>query len=287
MDVITITESRPGEVLARLHQSASAEREYLFASRDARSDDLILVAWIGDEAVGYIATSDEPSGVLLIWEHVVVPDHRGHGIGERLLVEAVRRTPPGTLIEVDPMAELDQDRIADYYGRLGFERTASRSGLWATATDVMRVAARRHGRSLEIDTPISVIVDTKSPGVVTVRRDVLVAEAIALMDRHRIGALVLSSDGSRVEGILSERDIMRGLARDGAAFLGVTVDEAAVTDVVTCTTHDSVADVMERMTNRRIRHMPVTAVGSLVGIVSLGDVVSRRLRVLEGRATPA
>lgn len=128
MDLMTITESRPTEVLAALHDSAEAEREYLFAAREAEPDDLILVAWKGQDAVGYIATSDERDVGLLVWEHVVVPAHRGEGIGQRLLVEAARRTAPGAIVVIDPMAELDEDRIADYYRRLGFTNP-SESGL--------------------------------------------------------------------------------------------------------------------------------------------------------------
>ena len=113
MPGITITESRPNEVLAALHASAEAEREYLFAAREAQPDDLILVAWLDEQAVGYIATSDEQGEGLLVWEHVVVPDHRGEGIGQRLLVEAARRTQPGTVVVIDGYRAKDGSRRAN------------------------------------------------------------------------------------------------------------------------------------------------------------------------------
>ena len=282
MDGITITESRPTDVLAALHESAEAEREYLFAAREAHPDDLILVAWKGDDAVGYIATSDERERGLLIWEHVVVPAHRAQGIGERLLVEAARRTLPGAIIVVDPMAELDMDRIADYYRRLGFSHPAD-DGLWATATDVMRASRVRQSSSQhESSTPISVLLDGKAPGVVTVDPQALVSEAVRVMNEHQIGALVVSSDGSRVEGILSERDILVGLGNLGGGLLDQPVSSMCTTDVVTATVQDSVAEVMDLMTNRRIRHMPVTSTGRLTGIVSIGDLVLHRLYAIEG-----
>ena len=280
MPGITITESRPNEVLAALHASAEAEREYLFAAREAQPDDLILVAWIDERAVGYIATSDERDEGLLVWEHVVVPDHRGEGIGQRLLVEAARRTQPGTVIVIDPMAELDTDRIADYYSRLGFTRP-SEGGLWATANDVIRATRRRQGAQGEGSTPVSVIVNGKAPGVVTVAPGAPVRQAVSQMTAEGVGAVVVSSDGSRVEGILSERDVLTGLDRLGPELLDQPVSAVCTTDVVTATVHDSVADVMELMTARRIRHLPVTSTGQLYGVVSVGDLVLHRLYSLD------
>ena len=280
MPGITITESRPSEVLAALHASAEAEREYLFAAREAQPDDLILVAWRDDDAVGYIATSDERDEGLLVWEHVVVPDHRGQGVGQRLLVEAARRALPGAVIVIDPMAELDMERIADYYSRLGFTRP-SEGGLWATANDVIRATRRRQGAQGETATPVSVIVNSKAPGVVTVQPGDPIRHAVSLMSAQGVGAVVVSSDGGRVEGILSERDVLTGLDRLGPDVLDQPVSAVCTTDVVTATVHDSVADVMELMTNRRIRHLPVTSTGQLFGIVSVGDLVLHRLYAID------
>jgi CBS domain-containing protein/GNAT superfamily N-acetyltransferase len=286
MPGITITESRPNDVLAALHSSAEAEREYLFAAREAQPDDLILVAWKDGDAVGYIATSDERDQGLLVWEHVVVPAHRGQGIGQRLLVEAARRTLPGAIIVIDPMAELDAERVSDYYSRLGFARPAD-GGLWATATDVIRATRKRQAAQGETATPVSVIVNGKPPGVVTIAPDKPVREAVATMSNERVGAIVVSRDGSRVEGILSERDVLVSLDQLGAELLDKPVADVCTTDVVTATAYDSVADVMELMTNQRIRHLPVTSTGRLIGIVSVGDLVLHRLYLLEGTPPPA
>ncbi len=283
MDGITVTESRPNDVLAALHESAEAEREYLFAAREAQPDDLILVAWENDTAVGYIATSDERDRGMLVWEHVVVPDHRSRGIGERLLVEAARRTLPGAIIVIDPMAELDVDRISDYYRRLGFTHP-SEEGLWATATDVLRASRVRLGESHESDTAVSVILGGKAPGVVTLAPSATVAEAVDVMNGQGIGAVVVSSDGSRVEGSLSERDVLAGLGAHGADLLGRPVSDVCTTDVITATETDSVATVMELMTGKRIHHMPIVSTGRLVGIVSMGDLVLHRLYGIEGAA---
>ena len=282
---LTITESRPSEVLAALHESADAQREYLFASRDAGTDDLILVAWIADLAGGYIATTDDPSGDLLVWEHVVVPDLRGRGIGERLLLEAVRRTDPGSRVEVDPMAELDSGRLADYYGRLGVEERTASGGFRATVAAVLAISAARHHQSSEADTPVSAIVDAKAEAVVIVAPDQPVSRAVGLMAGHNIGAVVVSSGDDRVEGIFSERDVLIGLDRDGPAFVARPVAEVCTTDVVTCTVEDPLMEVMGWMSDRRIRHVPVTSLGRLVGIVSVGDVVQRRLTVLDAETT--
>jgi CBS domain-containing protein/ribosomal protein S18 acetylase RimI-like enzyme len=280
MDSISITESRPSPILATLHASAGAERDYLFATRSAQPDDLILVAWKGTEAVAYIAASDEGACGLLIWEHLVLPHHRNQGIGERLLHEAARRIRPGVTMVIDPMAELDPTRTTHYYRRLGFRRQSPGTELWATGADVLR-AARRRGQRSEYETPIRTIVDGKAPGVVTVDPSATVSHAISLMNHRRIGALVVSSDGRRVEGILSERDVLVGLDEMGAGFLHRPVSSVCTTDVVTSTLTDSVAAVMDLMTNRRIRHMPITAQGDLVGIVSVGDFVLHRLYSLD------
>jgi CBS domain-containing protein/GNAT superfamily N-acetyltransferase len=287
VDDVIITESRPSEILAALHQSAEAEREYLFAARDAEPGDLILVAWIGSEAVGYIAASDERENGLLIWEHVVVPAHRNRGLGERLLVEAVRRAVPGAVVQIDPLSELDLERVVDYYRRLGFNRDSAQGGIWATAIDVIRACRRRRSPESEAQTPVRAIVESKLPGVVTIDPSATIREAVSVLNEHRIGAVVASSDGSRVEGILSERDLLVGIDTEGARFLDRRVGEVITTDVVTCTSGDSIATVMDLMTACRVRHIPVTDTGRLRGIVSLGDVVLHRLREVERRAMAA
>lgn len=276
MSEIVITESRPSEILAALHSSAQAEREYLFSARDASTDDLILVGWDGEVAVGYIAVTDLRQDGLLIWEHVVVPDRRGEGLGQRLLLAAARRAVPRAPIEVDPLAELDLDRLADYYQQLGFFRDGS-GQISGTAADVIQAVSRRSGASSEASMPVAELLARKAPGVVTISPDASIAEAASIMSERGIGAVVVSTDGRRIEGILSERDIVAGLAARPTEVAEATTAELATPDVVTCTDADPIAEVMDIMTNQRIRHLPVTVTGDLVGVISIGDLVNYRL----------
>ena len=277
---VIVTESRPSDVLASLHESAEADREYLFAARDADPSDLVLVAWHEDSAVGYIATTDNRQDGLLIWNHLVVPAYRTQGLGERLLFEAVRRTVPGAIVEVDPLGELDAQRLADYYSRLGFTHETSEGRIWGTAAGVMRAIDARLPAP-EDRSPIQLLLDRKPAGVVTIAPDATIRDAVALLSENRVGALVVSSDGDRVEGIVSERDIVVGLGQHDAAFLDESVATASTIDVLTCTTSDPIVSAMDAMTRRRVRHLPVTKTGQLAGIISVGDVVSFRLDAVE------
>jgi len=283
-DVI-ITESRPTDLLAALHESAHAEREYLFAARDADPSDIVLVAWDGEDAVGYIAATDQREDGLLIWEHLVVPSHRTYGLGRRLLGELARRALPGAIVVVDPLGEYDVERITDYYGALGFVREDHDGRIWATVTDVIRATPVPEPAGTERSVPIRTLLSRKGSGVVSIERGATVVEAISLLVRHGIGALVVSTDGKRVEGIVSERDILIGLERDGAPFLDRSIDDAITADVLTCTADDPIAAAMESMTRRRVRHLPVTETGQLAGIISLGDLVSFRLARVETAGT--
>ena len=117
-------------------------------------------------------------------------------------------------------------------------------------------------------------------GVVTITPDAAVRELIAKLAEHNVGALIVSSDGQTVDGIVSERDVVRHLHHDGTV-INNTVG-AIMTEVVETTTPDSTLDdLMEIMTNRRIRHVPVVKDGVLVGIVSIGDVVKHKMSQLE------
>lgn len=278
---LIITESRPSEILAALHESASGEREYLFAARDAELEDLVLVAWEGDPdhqiAVGYIAATDHREDGLAIWEHLVVPSHRTRGLGRRLLGDLARRALPGAVVVIDPLGDYDPDRVSDYYGALGFTRTDAEDRIWATVTDVIRATPVAEPAGSEQSVTVSTLLDRKARAVLSIEPGATVTEAIELLTRHRIGALVVSSDGKRVEGILSERDILTGLGEQGAAFLDRTIDDVTTSDVVTCVADDTIATAMEAMTRRQVRHLPVTQTGQLVGIISLGDLVSFRL----------
>jgi CBS domain-containing protein len=119
-----------------------------------------------------------------------------------------------------------------------------------------------------------------SQKVVTVPPSATVAELVALLAEHNVGALVVSPDGAAVAGIVSERDVVRRLA-DMPDVLGATVESIMTSDVHTCALSDPLDDMMSVMTERRIRHVPVVENGALVGIVSIGDVVKHKIDTLE------
>ena len=104
------------------------------------------------------------------------------------------------------------------------------------------------------------------------------------LTEHGVGALVVSADGERIAGIISERDVMRQIASGGTAALDKRVEEVMVADVITCTRNDTVNHLMTVMTERRVRHLPVVDDGLLIGIVSIGDVVKRRIEETEHEA---
>jgi CBS domain-containing protein len=117
-------------------------------------------------------------------------------------------------------------------------------------------------------------------GVITITPDAGVRELIAKLAEHNVGALIVSSDGETVDGIVSERDVVRHLHHDGTV-VNNTVG-AIMTEVVeTCAPDTTVDDLMEIMTRRRFRHVPVVQDGRLVGIVSIGDVVKHKLSQLQ------
>ncbi len=270
-----VTESRPSDMLADLHKSGDADREYLFAYRDVQPDDLVLVAWIDGRAVGYVVATDRRTDGLEVWEHLVLPQFRHRGVGRTLMAELVRRAVPDATVKIDPTGELDLERVADYYGALGFTHDSAQ-GLWATVSEVAAVIGTP-STATPTEVPVKTVLKAKTPGVVTVEPSISVRAAIDLLNEHRIGALVVSSDGSRIEGIMSERDILLGLGAEGAAFLDRPLAEVTTQDVVTCTASDPVAQVMELMTRLRIRHVPVSETGRLVGIISIGDLMNHQL----------
>lgn len=116
--------------------------------------------------------------------------------------------------------------------------------------------------------------------VVTISPDATVRELVALLSEYNVGALIVSSDGGAVDGIVSERDVVRRLAQ-GAELLEGTVSEIMTTEVHTCEGHHSVDELMKQMTDHRIRHVPVLTEGRLTGIISIGDVVKNRITELE------
>jgi len=115
--------------------------------------------------------------------------------------------------------------------------------------------------------------------VVTVAPGASVRELVALLDDHNVGALVVSTDGTAVEGIVSERDVVRHLHLD-PQVLDADVSSIMTTEVYTCGPDASLDDLSSVMTERRIRHVPVVEEGGLVGIVSIGDVVKHRISSL-------
>jgi CBS domain-containing protein len=128
---------------------------------------------------------------------------------------------------------------------------------------------------------VSSILKAKGAHVETTRPDTTVYTVVWELKLKGIGALVLSEDGKAVLGLISERDIVRGLTDHGAKLLTLPVSEVMTPPVVTCTPEESITAVMARMTSHRVRHLPVLDAGRLCGIVSIGDIVKYRLDELE------
>jgi CBS domain-containing protein len=131
---------------------------------------------------------------------------------------------------------------------------------------------------------VETILRTKGRATATIRSDATIAECVRELTSRGIGALVVSSDGDHVEGIISERDIVHALAEHGGALLTLRTDALMTRKVLTCTPDDTVGDLMERMTERRIRHLPVVKDGLLCGLVSIGDLVKNRLEEVVSEA---
>jgi len=132
---------------------------------------------------------------------------------------------------------------------------------------------------------VETILHNKGNWVATIRPDATVAEAVDILNKERIGAIVVSEDGKGVGGILSERDIVIALAEHVEDLLSRPVGDIMTRTVITCDPSDTVGKLMEEMTNRRIRHFPVVADGRLCGIVSIGDLVKSRLDEVEFEAS--
>ena len=112
--------------------------------------------------------------------------------------------------------------------------------------------------------------------VVTVTPEAGVRELLGLLSENNVGALIVSSDGTTLDGIVSERDVVRHLHADGTV-VNNTVGAIMTTTVETCTPADDLDELMQTMTERRIRHVPVVDDGTLVGIISIGDVVKHKI----------
>ena len=128
------------------------------------------------------------------------------------------------------------------------------------------------------------ILEEKGRNVITLRPDEAISKAIKVLAEKKIGALVVTSESGSIRGILSERDIVRWIAAKGASILDRPLSEAMTTNVKLCNENHTVNELMEIMTKGRFRHLPVEKDGRLDGIISIGDVVKRRIEDIEREA---
>lgn len=131
---------------------------------------------------------------------------------------------------------------------------------------------------------VKAILDEKGRELFTLSPDDTIEKAAATLAKHKIGALVVTTENGKIAGILSERDIVRVLADQGASVLKHSVSEVMTKKVKVCKPQHTVHDVMEIMTSGRFRHLPVEVDGVLAGIISIGDVVKRRIEEVEREA---
>lgn len=127
---------------------------------------------------------------------------------------------------------------------------------------------------------VQAILGDKGFEVISVQASAKLSDAIRILSERRIGA-VLVMDGHHIEGILSERDVVRALGKDGASVLNTSVGEVMTRKVVTCRRADTAASIMEKMTNGKFRHLPVVENEHVVGLISIGDIVKWRVREYE------
>ena len=128
---------------------------------------------------------------------------------------------------------------------------------------------------------VKTILAAKGGDIISIEPTADLAAAARLLSTHRIGVVLIRGAGGRLAGILSERDIVRAVAEQGADALAISVGQAMTRKVTTCGENDSIADIMERMTAGKFRHMPVLRDGELIGMVSIGDVVKQRVEEVE------
>ena len=128
------------------------------------------------------------------------------------------------------------------------------------------------------------ILDEKGAGILSIGSDRTLLEAVKVLEKEGVGALVVSSPEKALAGIISERDVVRGLCQNGQGVLQDAVAEHMTSQVITIAPENSVVEAMEIMTEKRIRHLPVTQEGALIGLISIGDVVKRRISMTEAEA---
>lgn len=131
---------------------------------------------------------------------------------------------------------------------------------------------------------VDTILQSKGAAVYTLSPSGTLADAVALLNTHNIGAVVITEGAGRIVGILSERDIVRQLGKNPTEALSLTIGDCMTRSVVTADRLTSIGDVMERMTRRRIRHLPIAEGDMLVGIISIGDVVKLKIAEVEHEA---
>jgi CBS domain-containing protein len=128
---------------------------------------------------------------------------------------------------------------------------------------------------------VTIILSRKGNDIVTLSPEATLGDAVANLARNRIGAIVVTNADMGVEGIISERDVVRLLGERGVDVLTEPLAGLMTKAVVTCTTDETVPQIMERMTRGRFRHVPVVSDGKLAGIISIGDVVKYRVEEME------
>jgi CBS domain-containing protein len=127
-------------------------------------------------------------------------------------------------------------------------------------------------------TKVSAVLEHKGHKVVTVAPRDTIRALVEVLSRNRIGAAPVVDEAGRLAGIISERDVIRGIDQHGETVTALAVERLMTTEVRTCSPEDAIVELMEVMTLQRIRHLPVVLDGKLVGIVSIGDVVKQRLQ---------
>lgn len=125
--------------------------------------------------------------------------------------------------------------------------------------------------------PVSVLLERKGSTCHTIEPGAMLSTVTQCLAEHGVGALVVSSDGTTVDGVVSERDVVRALAEHGEPALGLRASDVMTAPAVTCTSTTTTDEVMALMTEGRFRHVPVVDDGRLTGIISIGDVVKWRI----------
>ena len=128
------------------------------------------------------------------------------------------------------------------------------------------------------------ILKSKGANVISTRQDGKVSEVVRTLSQERIGVVVVSDDGEQLNGIISERDVVRGLGRHGAALMDMPARELMTKEVQTCGRSNTLPEIMTQMSEHRIRHLPVLEDGKLCGLLSISDVVRGRLQEIEAEA---